>query len=355
MLTGAGSASAPISPEEAVALFARWLEPSSGAIVLAVSGGPDSVALMHLAAIARHRLGERAAALHVATVDHGLRDGSADEAALVLAQAQTLGLPADILVWRGAKPRSRLQETARQARYDLLGGHAEVIGARTIMTAHTLDDQAETVFLRLLRGSGLHGLGAMRTETPLGGLILARPLLAISKTRLIATCRAWDWPFVEDPSNRNDRFARVRVRRVLAGLDVEGLSAERLARLASRLQRADDALEAEAQAAFARLRMPGQAAGVALDAAGFRHESEECRVRLLALVLVEANGKPPGAIALRLERIEALAGRLGMAIGAGQPLRTTCGGCRVILSQGRIVFLAEAPRQRGRNRDKASQ
>src|ERR1700731_3721161 len=196
------------------ALFNPW-EAARG-IVLGVSGGPDSVALMLLAAEwARARA--LPPPLYVATVDHGLRKESRGEAEMVARWAAGLALPHAILVWDGVKPKSRIQERARVARYQLLFEHAARIDANYVMTAHHADDQAETVLFRLLRGTGVCGLSGMASSSERKGLILARPLLAHAKADLAALCESREHPFFGDPSNNNPVYARTRIRR-LSGL-----------------------------------------------------------------------------------------------------------------------------------------
>src|SRR3990172_5669872 len=150
--------SAPISAAEAKSLFSDLA--SFPALVLAVSGGPDSTALMVLAACWRDAL-KRPPRLIAITVDHGLRKESKAEAAAVARLARKLKIAHRTLRWRGTKPASGLQQAARAARYRLLGEAARSLGASSILTAHTLDDQAETVLLRMSRGSGITGLAAM--------------------------------------------------------------------------------------------------------------------------------------------------------------------------------------------------
>ena len=145
----------PISASEAKRLFAEWK--SAPAIVLAVSGGPDSIALMWLAARWRSAL-KRGPRLIAVTVDHGLRAEAAAEARDVKRLARTLDLPHRTLRWSGAKPKTGLPAAAREARYRLLAQAARRNGATHILTAHTRDDQAETLLMRLLRGSGIAGL-----------------------------------------------------------------------------------------------------------------------------------------------------------------------------------------------------
>ncbi len=157
-MSAAKASAKPVSRTEANDLFADLV--SAPAIVLAVSGGPDSTALLLLAARWR-KARRRGPKLLAVTVDHGLRAGSAAEAKQVARLARSLGVPHRILRWTGAKPTSGLQEKARLARYRLLSEAAAKIGASHILTAHTLDDQAETVLMRLLRGSGPTGLSGM--------------------------------------------------------------------------------------------------------------------------------------------------------------------------------------------------
>ena len=128
--------------------------------------------------------------IEAATVDHGLRPESADEAKAVAALCARLGVRHHVLLWKGAKPTSRLQERAREARYRLLVDHAKAIGADALMTAHHADDQAETVLFRLLRGSGLAGLRGMDVMSARDGVTIARPLMGLKKRDLIAFAQA---------------------------------------------------------------------------------------------------------------------------------------------------------------------
>src|SRR4051812_43136061 len=193
---------------------------SATALVLAVSGGPDSTALLLMAARWRNarKTGPRLLAV---TIDHGLRRESAGEARAVARLARALGVPHRILRWTGKKPPTGLQQNARDARYRLLAKAAARAKAGAIVTAHTLDDQAETVLIRMSRGSGLGGLGAMAREAPLpvgGEAVLVRPLLEIPKARLIATLRRARIAFADDPSNHDPRFTRARLREVMCAL-----------------------------------------------------------------------------------------------------------------------------------------
>jgi len=223
-----------IAPSEAKTLFADLH--AVPVIALAVSGGPDSTALMLLAARWRDSLKTKPKLVAV-TVDHGLRKESKGEAAAVARLARKLNVAHRTVRWNGRKPATGVQEKARAARYRLLGEAAQKAGAAHILTAHTLDDQAETVLIRMSRGSGLTGLGAMTRTAPLppdgeSKIVLVRPLLDIAKSRLIATLDVAKIPYADDPSNRNPRFARPRLRNLMGALAEEGLDAKRLAQLA---------------------------------------------------------------------------------------------------------------------------
>src|SRR4029077_13366933 len=263
----AGEGVAPVSAAEAKALFASLLR--FPALVLAVSGGPDSTALLLLVARWRLRL-KVAPKLLAVTVDHGLRRASAGEPRAVKALARRLGVDHRTLRWTGKRPASGLQQAAREARYRLLGQAANAGGAGAIVTAHTLDDQAETVLMRMSRGSGIGGLGAMARESALPGsgrgILLVRPLLQFPKTRLIATLARAKIGFAADASNLNPRFARAALRALMPALAREGLSAPSLARLAIRLRRADAAIEAAVDDAMQRLSEDFRADHIVLDA-----------------------------------------------------------------------------------------
>ena len=343
MLERTRSDEVPIADDEAAELF-KSLEQAHG-LLLAVSGGPDSTAMMVL--LARWRSAGRPP-MHVATVDHGLRVEARAEAKAVAATAKSLGLPHRILTWRGAKPSTRLQERARRARYDLLVGHAKAIGMSHIVLAHHADDQAETVLFRLLRGSGPAGLAGMAGEASRDGIALARPFLAIPKARLIATCEAAGLGFIDDPSNAEPRFARVRLRRLMPLLEKEGLDRDGLLRLADRAARAEAALQQAARDARERLNVGRGPEGLFVDLSGLARAPHEIAIRVVANLLAEA---VTGAQAPRLERLEALTQRLIAALKAGKPLKGSLAGCVLSLGhQGKVAIVREKPRRRGNRR-----
>src|SRR5258707_13891532 len=284
----------PIGAQEAKRLLADWR--GVPAVVLAVSGGPDSIALMWLAARWRRALA-RGPRLIAVTVDHGLRPGAAAEAREVKRLARSLDLPHRTLRWTGPKPRTGLPAAARAARYRLLAQAARASDATHILTAHTRDDQAETLLMRMLRGSGIAGLAAMARESERDGVLLARPFLNVSKSQLIATLEKAKVGFADDPTNRDTNFTRPRIRAIMPVLAAEGGDARNLARLASRLARANAAVEVLADGAERYLALRNRDAARSglgakafdakifdakiFDAKAFAAMPEEIRLRLL--------------------------------------------------------------------------
>ena len=225
---------------EAVQRFAADLDSLTAEgerVAVAVSGGPDSLALLLLAAAARPRL------VDAATVDHGLREGSRAEAEMVAELCATLGVHHDILTadWI-VPPTANIQAEARTMRYRLLAGWAEQRGIPALATAHHADDQAETLLMRLARGAGVRGLGGVRTRRKLTEqLMLVRPLLAWRKSELVAIVEAAGLKAIDDPGNRDPRHDRSRIRQVLERAD--WADPARLAASAAALRDADEALD----------------------------------------------------------------------------------------------------------------
>jgi tRNA(Ile)-lysidine synthase len=349
----------PLSAQHAKRLFADWKR--APALVLAVSGGPDSIALMWLAARWRRALA-RGPRLLAVTVDHGLRLEAAAEAREVSRLARALGLSHRTLRWTGAKPRSGLPAAARAARYRLLAEVARSSGATHILTAHTLDDQAETLLMRLLRGSGIAGLGAMARETDRDGVRLARPLLEISKAQLIATLEKAKIGFADDPTNRDPNFTRPRLRRLMPVLAAEGGDSRNLARLAARLARANAAVEILADGAerFLDLKLRDPPDGLdakVFDARAFATLPEEIRLRLLKRAIDRFGHEGPA----ELGKIETLLSQLDMAVAQpakGRPanqkqtnlkrtrLKQTLAGALVSLTGERMRIEPAPPRRR---------
>lgn len=322
------------------------LDPCRGeaGLVLAVSGGADSFGM--LAAFARWRTltGEGGPQLSVAAVDHGLRPEAAAECGYVGQAASRLGLAATVLRWEGDKPASGLQEAARAARYRLLGDHARAVGASAVVVAHHLEDQAETVMMRLARGSGPLGLKAMAGRSERDGLRILRPFLWVPKARLAATARAAGLDPISDPSNADERFTRVRMRRLMPLLAAEGLDAERLAILAGRVRMLDEALSHHAGLLIESCRRPTVVPGTAvLDASGWLAEPFAVVQQLLAAVMAEVAPEGPRE---RLEALEELTGAVLMAVAGGEAFRRTLQGALVSATADGRVVVAREPQRR---------
>jgi tRNA(Ile)-lysidine synthase len=358
----------PISARHAKALFADWK--GVRAIVLAVSGGPDSIALMWLAARWRRAL-SRGPRLIAVTVDHGLRVEAAGEAREVKRLARRLELPHRTMRWTGAKPTSGLPAAARAARYRLLAQAAQEGGATHILTAHTRDDQAETLLMRLLRGSGIAGLSAMARVTERDGMLLARPFLNVSKSQLIATLKKAKVAFADDPTNRDTNFTRPRIRTVMPVLAAEGGDARNLARLASRLARANAAIEILVDGAERYLALrnrlaasPSEIGAKAFDAGArsfdtktfdaktfdvkaFAAIPEEIRLRLLLRAIDRFGHEGPP----ELGKVEALLSVLDRATVESSRkrrprLKQTLAGALISLIDDRIMIAPAPPRRR---------
>lgn len=334
-----------ITVSEAKYLFADWK--AAPAIVLAVSGGPDSIALMWLAARWRDAL-KQAPHLVAVTVDHGLRKEAAREARAVKKLAASLGVEHRTMRWRGDKPKTGLPSAARTARYRLLARAARRHGASHVFTAHTRDDQAETVIMRLSRGSGLAGLAAMARQSDRDGVILVRPFLDVPKARLVATLEQAGIAFADDPTNYDARFTRPRLRALMPALAAEGADARGLARLATRLARANAALEIMTDGAERYLASINHAySGAAFDLAAFTALSDEIRIRLLLRAVNRIGHEGPA----ELGKVEALSQALDLAAreksGNGRiRLKQTLAGAVISIRNNRIHIAPAPPRGR---------
>jgi tRNA(Ile)-lysidine synthase len=336
------TADAAVGDGEANALF-RGLEDLPG-LVLAVSGGPDSTALLVLAARWAKQL-KHAPKLIAVTIDHGLRPEAAREAAMVKQLARRLGVPHRTLHWRGEKPQSGLQEAARYARYELLAQIATRARFAHILTAHTLDDQAETVLFRLARGSGLFGLTGMAHAAPLPlrgvrEIFLVRPLLHLPKARLVATLKAARIAYAEDPSNRDPRFTRTRLRSLMPALAREGLDARGLARFAARLRRAESTIQVAVQAARSALApLPWREHGpIVFETAPFAGLPAEVALRLLGEAVAHTGDEGP----VELAKLESLYEALRQARSR---LRRTLAGALITLDRDYLT-VERAPARR---------
>ncbi|MBO6777095.1 MAG: tRNA lysidine(34) synthetase TilS [Marinibacterium sp.] len=207
---------------------------------VAVSGGGDSVALLHLL---HETFADEDVELFAATVDHGLRPEAAKEASRVADMCETLGLPHSTLRWRGWDGCGNLQDQARRARYRLLTDWAKSYQLSHIALGHTADDQAETVLMRLGRSSGVDGLSAMSHRRILNGINLVRPLLNVGRSELRGYLEEKDVGWVEDPSNNDETFDRIKARRALEALEPLGITSRSLNDVARNMAQAREALD----------------------------------------------------------------------------------------------------------------
>jgi tRNA(Ile)-lysidine synthase len=298
-------------------------------IAVAVSGGPDSLALTILVdRWARERGGQLAAL----TIDHRLRPEGAEEARILGGWLAARGIAHQVLVWTDPKPTTGIQETAREARYHLLAGWCRERGCLHLLTAHHREDQAETYLIRRRAGSGVDGLAGMSAVREMAGVRLVRPLLAVPKARLAALLTAEGQPFFSDPSNRNPAFERARLRLDDSGgvdADIDRLSAELRSQGRQRIER---------EWALDRL----LASSVSLHTAGFAvlDTAAICRVeaelfeRLLGRVAACIGG---AAYPLRRERVA----RLRAGLLERPEHARTLGGCRFVPWRGKLLVLRE--------------
>jgi tRNA(Ile)-lysidine synthase len=311
------AAEAPLGSGE----FARHLEALGPferppALAVAVSGGPDSMAL---ALLTRDWVAGRHGSLLALIVDHGLRPEAAAEAASTARRLAHLGIASRVLRWEGPKPAAGIQAAAREVRYGLLGTACRSAGILHLLLAHHADDQAETVTLRIGRGSGSRGQAGMPAIREVEGLRLLRPLLGVPKARLLGTLHRHGVGWIDDPSNRDPRFARSRLR---AAGDLRSPA------ILGSQRAAEDARLAAFMAARGR---PHPLGFVRLDLAGLDELPALAVERLL--LTVAGRVLPP-----RRERL----GRLVARLAAGDAAATLA-GC-VLRRRGDVLLAMREPR-----------
>ena len=296
-------------------------------LAVAVSGGGDSLALLGLACDWAEEIHCR---IHALTVDHGLRPEAGDEALLVARETMRMGAQHDTLYWTGLDGKGNLQAAAREARYGLMRDFCRREGIGAILLGHTQDDQAETVLMRLARGSGVDGLSAM-PEGRFGNDDILRPVLGETRAdlRIWLTRQGMRW--IEDPTNDDPRYDRVRARRLLTQLAPFGIDAARLAETAASLARARVALLARAADVADRI-VTDRHGLLIYDRAGLEQTEEETRLRLVAHGLACLSGAP------YKPRLASLSTTLERALnGQGGTLQ----GCHLIPSGDNLMIARE--------------
>ncbi len=298
------------------AAMAAHLPAGTPRLGLAVSGGGDSLAML---ALAWDWAAQTGAELLVATVDHGLRAEAAAEAAGVAALCRAWGIAHATLTGQAATP-GNLQAAAREARYRCLSDWAAAHRISHVALAHTRDDQAETVLMRLARGSGVDGLAGMAAarQDP-GGLVWLRPLLGVTRAALRQELSARGLSWVEDPSNTDPRFDRVRARALLADPPLPGLTVDTLAETATRMAAARTVLGQVAAEAADRC-LTVVCGAVRLDRGAFEALAPETAWRLAAAALCRIGGQ------VYRPRLQSLTAALEAAAAGGT---ATLHGCQV--------------------------
>lgn len=298
-----------------------------GPLGVAVSGGGDSIALLHLL----HRAG--IGPLYVVTVDHGLRPGSAAEAIAVADAARKLGLSHQTLRWEDHPERGNLQAAARAARLRLIGGWARKYQIEAVLLGHTADDQAETFLQRLERGSGVDGLAAMAPERSAEGVRWLRPLLGVRRQALRDWLAAENIPYVDDPSNSDPRFGRVRMRAMLGSLSNTGIDADKIAKTTTRLRSARAVLFTAARDLGRSISQITPHGELWLDLPRLLGAQEALRLRLFgeALRFMGGDDYAPraAAVSAALEALEQ--GQAGQSLG----------GCLLRLRKDRLILRRE--------------
>lgn len=319
----------------------RQLTPQ-GKVAVGVSGGADSMALLHLLC-AWNASSDNKLILTAVTIDHGLRAESAAEAAQVASWASDLGVDHQTIVWEGEKPSGNIEAIARQARYRLMGNWCVENNVRTLMTAHHFDDQAETFLMRLARGSGVAGLSAMAEQRPLGpdapSVKLVRPLLDIPKEALTELLREVRQPWFEDPSNEDENFTRSRLRKMRLTFDEFGLIPERLVATANRMSDANQVLEGVAEEVWREAATVSRFGEVSLKVPTLLGALADTRRRVLARALKSVAG---AAFAPRYERLLRLEEAIKSgAVGNGVTLH----GCKIRHTGETLSIIREVGRE----------
>ena len=331
MLTGTQRAKPLCSAEFAASLtpLARFETPPF--LAVAVSGGPDSLAL---AILADHWARERGGGICALTVDHGLRPESRAEIRLLHGWLAARAIRHEILTWSASKPATGIQEAARGARYRLLAGWCREHGCLHLLTAHQREDQVETHLIRRHATSGADGLAGMSAIRELPDCRILRPLLGVAKARLIALLDAERQPFITDPSNRDPTFERSRLRRsgaVPGGTDFAALLSDirKLGHERATHERKSDRL-------LARMVVLHPAGFAVLDPR-LAFTPSDIAERALQAIIAVIGGQPYPA---RRERVARLRGILAGVLRRGH----TLGGCRFVHWRHRILVLRELAR-----------
>ena len=303
-----------------------WTKPER--IAVAVSGGSDSIAALHLMARAAM---SRGWVVHAVTVDHQLRPEAADEALFVAGVCADLGVSHHTLIWDHGDITGNLMDMARRARYRLIGEWARALEIEYVVLGHTANDQAETFLMELARAAGLDGLSGMRAGWREAGVFFTRPFLNTSREALRSFLHSEGCAWIEDPTNDDDSFTRVKARRALVALQPLGITVETLSRVADNLNMARSVVQATVMEAAARL-VEEQAGGLSLELSEFKGLQMEVQRQLLIACLgwvSRASYAPRGKA---LDRVQ-----WGIMLGND----ATLSGCRILVTETELHVLRE--------------
>ncbi len=298
-------------------------------VAVAVSGGADSLSLSLLL---DEWAKSRDKSIVALSVDHALRPQSAGECQFVNGTLGALGIEHHTLIWEGEKPLNGIQAAARDARYQLMEDWCLENGITDLFVGHHQNDQAETFMMRLVRGSGVDGLSAMQTVSTIGNLRILRPLLPVPKDALVAYLEERDLSWVEDPSNKDASFDRVKMRNAMEVLKAIGLTPDRLSQTAQSMQRVRNCLETMTERWLVRHAKLFQEGYILLNFAALEEGDEEIVLRGLRRIGMDISGEiyPP-----RFERLQRLLRGLRLKEDA------TLMGCRWIAQQETILICRE--------------
>lgn len=307
-------------------------------LAVGVSGGPDSMALMLMLVRWRSIIGENAPEIIVMSVDHGLRREATEEVKLVAGIARKFGLKYQGFTWSGLEAEGNVSANSRDARYDLMCGWCAHKQISHLLVAHTLDDQAETVLLRLARGSGVDGLSAMAVSRFWNATVIYRPLLNVKRSRLRQLLEQASCPYVEDPSNHDLKYDRVRLRQALAILEPLGISAEGLAETAGRLAQAREALDEMARQAIDQAVVVDDAGYCVLSPQKLAPYAYEIKRRVLGRLLRAIAGRPYAPQQSLLDGLLAW-------VSTPDTSSRTLGGCLFMVRHGDVWVMRERGRK----------
>ncbi len=311
--------------------------PESPRFAIAVSGGPDSIALLFML---HDWVMQHGGTLHAITVDHQLRAESSDEAAQVKQWCAERSFSHATLVWeKDSNPQSAVHHQARKARYELLCHACKQQNLDYLFLGHHADDQAETVLMRIIKGSGIDGLAGMPKTRRFDGIKIIRPFLPIIKQRLVDTCMAHSWSFFHDPSNDSSAYLRGRLRQLAAPLAEEGLNTASLFELARSAGTARAALEASTNEWLQRHVTTNTLGVIQMDVRVWKSLDDEHQRRTLIRILLCMSGEDYAPKNTSLDV-------LIQSLNNKETLHQTLCGCHIIVQLGLIKFyreLAAAP------------